>query len=361
VVLIKAKRSTAKKLLERLDINGYLRRAQKNPKFKELVVDKLAHLLGLVLVEEEESRLVARNLEARVEQVDHLSTRVASLQSRVGEEEDAKRRTLLRYVQVVKAQTDQVGVLHLAESGIGDEEIHALAALLRGSRTIRELNVRNNAVTDAGARALAAVLAGPPACSLRLVDLRNNKLSDAGVRCIAEALERAQNTRHVYVHAGGKIEALGTVTTTEGGGAGEAGTGKEYTSSVAVETVCVVDAREQVPKEGKELPGKQRAWELEGDAEPAARVEARETKSAEDRKVIKDKKPSKRDIERAKDELKLRKAESGWKGRAGGFDITLPDDQHKTRSLPPLTPTGGGASSNNNNAAPAPEPHHKAA
>lgn len=52
------------------------------------------------------------------------------------------------------------GVIQLAESGIGDEEVHALAALLRGNGNITELNLRANVVTDEGARALGAVLAG---------------------------------------------------------------------------------------------------------------------------------------------------------------------------------------------------------
>eukprot|EP01034_Spumella_vulgaris_P025554 gene25554-32024_t len=91
------------------------------------------------------------------------------------------------------------GVLQLPESNITDEEIHALAALLRNNTSIEELNLRGNNITDDGARALGAVLAGRS--GLRLVDLRGNK--------IAEALERSERVRHVYVHAGGKIEALG--------------------------------------------------------------------------------------------------------------------------------------------------------
>jgi hypothetical protein len=52
------------------------------------------------------------------------------------------------------------GVLQLPESNISDEEVHALAALLRNNTTIEELNLRGNNVTDDGARALGAVLAG---------------------------------------------------------------------------------------------------------------------------------------------------------------------------------------------------------
>ena len=111
-------------------------------------------------------------------------------------------RTLLRYIHSVKAQaTAQIeaarltsdfnediadtlasngGVIQLAESGIGDEEVHALAALLRGNQNITELNLRANVVTDEGARALGAVLAGTSA--LRTIDLRENSVGKAGVQ-----------------------------------------------------------------------------------------------------------------------------------------------------------------------------------
>ena len=55
-----------------------------------------------------------------------------------------------------------------------------------------------NNITDDGARALGAVLAGRS--SLRLVDLRGNKIGKGAIRILAEALERAERVRHVYVH-----------------------------------------------------------------------------------------------------------------------------------------------------------------
>ena len=58
-----------------------------------------------------------------------------------------------------------------------------------------------------GARALGAVLSGKS--GLRMIDLRGNKIGKGAVRILAEALERSERVRHVYVHAGGKIEALG--------------------------------------------------------------------------------------------------------------------------------------------------------
>ncbi|CAN0102955.1 unnamed protein product, partial [Phaeothamnion confervicola] len=75
-----------------------------------------------------------------------------------------------------------------------------------------------------------------------------------------EALERSERVRHVYVHAGGKVEALGTnvwaAPRGDGRGGGGGGSisglllsGGEGAPLVTVETVCVVDVRENKPEE----------------------------------------------------------------------------------------------------------------
>jgi len=138
------------------------------------------------------------------------------------------------------------GVLQLPESGIGDEEVHAIAALLRGNGTILELNLRGNVISDEGARALAACLSGRSA--LRQVDLRGNSIGKGGIRAIAEALERSERVRHVYIHAQGKIEALGTGMWAAPRAGDEGTTTGEVEvdggAMVTVETVCVVDVRD---------------------------------------------------------------------------------------------------------------------
>ena len=266
LLLIGSKKKTALELMERLDINTFLKRAQKSAHFKERVIEKVAQLMGLLAVEEEERVRLSEEGDSRADQVDHLARKTGYLQERLHLEEEAKRRTLLRYIHSVKAQaTAQLetarltqdfdinsdslasngGVIQLAESGIGDEEVHALAALLRGNGNITELNLRANVVTDEGARALGAVLAGSSA--LRTIDLRENSVGKGGVRGIAESLERADRVRHVYVHAGGKIEALGTGTWAAPRD-GDDGSGGQAAPQVTVETVCVVDVRGNNPR-----------------------------------------------------------------------------------------------------------------
>jgi myosin protein heavy chain len=133
---------------------------------------------------------------------------------------------------------------------------------------IEEVNLRNNIISDDGVRALGAVLSGKNA--LKLVDLKGNKISKNGIKVLAEALERNERVKHVYVHAGGKIEALGTsrwAHARDGNGATAAGSTGGSTNknliSGNVETICVVDVRDNNP-ETAEQPYALRTLDMPG-------------------------------------------------------------------------------------------------
>ena len=214
LLLLKASRQQCIDLLNKLDVNRFLAQAQKGGRFKELMVEKLGHFLGLLAVERDEHSLTQRSLEVKAGELRHVGAKAESLQQTLYHEEEAKRRTLLRYVHGMKAYaskgTDEEdefkpGRINLLEAGVGDEEAHALAALLRGSDAIVEVDLRGNAIGDMGARALSAILSSHSS-NLSMLDLRGNRISRNGVVLLAEALERSDRTRHVYVHAGGKIE-----------------------------------------------------------------------------------------------------------------------------------------------------------
>ena len=79
-----------------------------------------------------------------------------------------------------------------------------------------------------------------------------NKISNNGVRALAEALERCPRVRHVYVHAGNKIEALGTEMTSEEQDEEEEEEGTT-TKTMAVTTICAVDARNNNPEVSKDV------------------------------------------------------------------------------------------------------------
>lgn len=252
--------------LERMNINSFLQRAQKSLNTKQLLVERIASLLTRLVTCEDTVSDIKEQLEAKNGQMTHLSRKIYWMQERLTIEEDAKRKTLLRYVHEVKSHAPLVptestghrsfascGNLKLPESGIGDEEVHAIAALVRNAINVYELQLRGNSISNEGARAIAAVL-GMSSCRLRHVDLRNNHIGRDGVKMLAEALERSERIKHVYVHAGGKIEALGTtnqesqaanVNAQDSSVATLESSKSPHASLINVETVCVVDVREQ--------------------------------------------------------------------------------------------------------------------
>jgi myosin protein heavy chain len=254
LLVLRGRKPIYKEWLDKQGANDFLKKAQKTNRFRDLMVEKVGALYGLLMVDEEERNGILEQLQDRDKQIEHLQKKLVYVQNGLATEEDAKRRMLLRYVHAVKehamASNDGVGgALQLPESNISDEEVHALSALLRNNMHIDELNLRGNVITDDGARALAAVLAGR--CGLKVVDLRGNKISKGTIRTMAEALERAERVRHVYVHAGGKIEALGTgkwaANSTTGGASGLISAAQDAKMAVTVETVCIVDMRDNEP------------------------------------------------------------------------------------------------------------------
>ncbi len=254
LLVLRGRKPLYREWLEKHGVNEFLKRAQKTTRFRDLVVERLSGCFGLLMVEEEEKMKILTEMENRDNQIDHLQKKLAFVQDSLATEEDAKRRMLLRYIHAVKEHAMSVtdgtgGVLQLPESNISDEEIHALAALLRNNTSIDEINLRGNSITDDGARAISAVLAGRS--GLRLIDLRGNKIGKAAIRTLAEALERSERVRHVYVHAGGKIEALGAGRWAQPRGSGDDSTddrvAQDPKMAVTVETICVVDCRENSP------------------------------------------------------------------------------------------------------------------
>jgi len=319
------------------------------------------------MVEEEDKEGQLTVVNDNRDEIEHLSRKTLFLQEKLGREEDTKRRTLLRYVHAVKAAASpqdmsmtgtgggseqvRVGSLQLPESGIGNEEVHAIAALLRGNSTITELNLRGNAVTDEGARAMAAVLSGRS--RLRHIDLRGNQIGKGGVRAMAEALERSERVRHVYVHAGGKVEALGTGAWAQ---PGDDSAGGGAASMVTVETVCVVDARDNVceiepefatPVGGstiqngssKSKMGSSSSAMMLGNGGGGGTVKKSskmDMRKSQERKRERLKRQQKRQHDNATSQ-KNKELEANWAGRAGGYE-GAPSDKSagNTSSLPPL-------------------------
>mmetsp|Transcript_23241 Transcript_23241/g.72809 ORF Transcript_23241/g.72809 Transcript_23241/m.72809 type:complete len:819 (+) Transcript_23241:226-2682(+) len=214
IVLI-AKTKEFQSWLEEQEINLHIAQAQKTSSMKELLVGCIGTCHRTMMSMDQKCRRLMRCAELNASENQKLMKHCASLWTSLASEEQSKRRTLIRYVDAARKlaarhsedEVQSLGVIELARTSMSDEEVAALAAMLRGDTQIRRLVLSNNHVTDDGAQALASVLSGKT--GLHFVDLRGNKLTSRGIGALANSLGQSEHISHVYVHASGKIEAFG--------------------------------------------------------------------------------------------------------------------------------------------------------
>ncbi|RQM18961.1 hypothetical protein B5M09_004820 [Aphanomyces astaci] len=293
LLVVKPKRSThgCPEYLDKLGINAYLKWAQKQQNTKHRLVEKIALMCHQLMVGEEATLAVQQVLESKQDHLDHVGKKCQWLQDKLTTEEDAKRKTLIRCAHNVAFR-----------------------------------------MVDLWARAIAAIL-GSTTCGLSHIDLRKNFVGEDGIRVLTEALERNPRIRHVYVHAGGKIEALGA----------NKATNNNHDGIVQVETVCVIDVREnQAKKNDMEMPDElmgrpgggplsngpgSELFSKRPSALALANVSVQE-KKREWQRLQKQKKQMQLDRE------KLKEKELHWNGRAGGLELSV--TKSKKTALPPL-------------------------
>lgn len=255
-VTIKAKNAKDREWLETKGCNAFVRKAMKSSNPQEVLLQRMTEMYGAAITMEKEIESTASSAQERDDEIELLERKLHYVHTRLGAEEESKRRTLLRYINAVKASVSLgepgcerdreevgrigAGRIQLPEANIGDEETHAVVAMLRDNETIAELNLRGNQLTDDAARALASLLARPSA--LRFIDLRENRIGRNGIKVIADALERSERVKHVYVHAGGKIEALGSGEFD--GDETSSAHRRDSQGLSSVGSVCIVDVRD---------------------------------------------------------------------------------------------------------------------
>ena len=165
---------------------------------------------------------------------------------------------------VGKEDEEEPVTVRLGQSGIGDEEVHALVAVLTSRDKCDLLDLRGNSVGDVGARGLATVLRDSRV--LAEVDLRDNFVTATGLRILAEALEHNSRVRHVFVHGNGRIDALGAVGADEGSGEGTWAGDDGATEDVKIDTVITVQwetRKIRVVGSGPPPRGERRSAELD--------------------------------------------------------------------------------------------------
>jgi Ran GTPase-activating protein (RanGAP) involved in mRNA processing and transport len=131
---------------------------------------------------------------------------------------------------------------------LGDEDVHAIAAMMRENETITELDLMGNMITDEGCRALGSVLSGKS--SLRYVNMRRNRITVNGIKTLVESLQRCLRVRHVHVHTGGKIEAFGNIERSDDTSSPSTTQMVTKPSSASnSNTVCIIDVRDNIKVE----------------------------------------------------------------------------------------------------------------
>ncbi|KAL3778827.1 hypothetical protein HJC23_002884 [Cyclotella cryptica] len=322
-LVISGKSPKDKAWIEENGCNAFLRKISKSQNATEAFAKKIAELYGVIVLGEEKVEKAINDLKSRNNDLEKLDRELDKMQTFIYSEEESKRRILLRYVRAVKAsvslgepgceedrkEVGRVGAgrICLPDSSLGDEEVHVIVAMLRNNRTIEELQLRSNYISDDGARAIAAVLAEPSA--IKSIDLRENNIGMMGIKAIAEALERSERVHKVFVHPGGKIEALGA---TEDVTASE-------TIALAVTTACVVDVRDNRQKTAGEkfiVSNRLRGLQRERPAEEKA-GHSNKTHSSDERPSMSQSPSTKRRQRKKKSNMILRPRPSSVGSRRG--------------------------------------------
>ena len=88
-------------------------------------------------------------------------------------------------------------ILYLGDNKISDKGATALAQALEGNTTLQKLYLYNNQISDKGATALAQALEGNT--TLRVLWLSDNQISDKGATALAQALEGNTTLQELYL------------------------------------------------------------------------------------------------------------------------------------------------------------------
>ena len=255
--VITGKSPKDKAWIEEKGCNSFLRRTFKAHNPSDALVKKIAELYNTLLFDEENRDELYAKIKSREEDIECLNRELNRIQADILAGEESKRQILLRYIRAVKASvslgepgseeyrnevgTVGAGRIHLPESGLVDEDAYAIASILQNNLTIEEIQLRRNNISDDGARAIASLLT--ESSTIKFIDLRENRIGTMGTKAIVDALDRSERSQKVYVHPGGKIEALGTSEAFDI----LSSTLDEKDSAFSLSSICVVDVRENTP------------------------------------------------------------------------------------------------------------------
>jgi hypothetical protein len=126
--LLKAKHGKDRDWLHKNHCNVFMRKASKSQNREDLLLQKVAETFGIILTREEENNKLIADLEGRATELEKLTRKLSFIHERLDVEEESKRRTLLKYINAVKASVslgEEGCEIHREEVGsIGAGKIH---------------------------------------------------------------------------------------------------------------------------------------------------------------------------------------------------------------------------------------------
>ena len=122
--VLKAKNGKDRDWLDKNHCNVFMKKASKSQNREDLLLQKVAETFGIILTREEENNKLIADLEGRATELEKLTRKLSFIHERLDVEEESKRRTLLKYINAVKASVS------LGEEGceINREEVGSIGA-----------------------------------------------------------------------------------------------------------------------------------------------------------------------------------------------------------------------------------------
>ena len=101
--LIKSKNAKDRHWLEKNNCNAFMKKASKSMNSQTMLMQKIAELYGVIATRDEQLEELSTQLEEQSKELDHVTKKVSFVVGRLEMEEESKRRTLIKYVNAVKA------------------------------------------------------------------------------------------------------------------------------------------------------------------------------------------------------------------------------------------------------------------
>ena len=103
IFILKGKSAKDRNWLEKNQCNTFMKKASKSQNKQDLLLHKIAEIYGIIMTREEEIEKLSGEAENQVAESEKLKRKLSLIHERLNVEEESKRRTLLKYINAVKA------------------------------------------------------------------------------------------------------------------------------------------------------------------------------------------------------------------------------------------------------------------